>query len=236
MIISFVSAKGGVSKSTLAGHLVGWLAMHQAKVVLVDCDTQASCSEWIAEACPEVRTKRFLDADAILNGLPGLSAEAEFIVADCPGNQGEIGRALLMWADLAIIPCKASAFEARALEKNLAYVSQAQAIRKGKPDAVVVLSMVRNGYRLTRDMRSAAEETGVRVAQSTIGLRQVIADAPGQASFVWRMGSRAQSAAEDMDRLFNEIVLPYLGTDSPEATLVERCVINKRKTQLQVSK
>ncbi len=191
--------------------------MRQASVVLVDCDSQASCSEWIAEACPEVPIIRFSDADAILNGLPGLSTEADFIVADCPGNQGEIGRALLMWADLAIIPCKASVFEARALEKNLVYVRQAQAIRQGKPEAVVVLSMVRSGYRLTRDMRAAAEVTGVRVAESSIGLRQAIADAPGQGSFVWRMGAAAKPAAEEMERLFTELMSPHLKASSREA-------------------
>ncbi|MDZ4851409.1 MAG: ParA family protein [Pirellulaceae bacterium] len=33
------NSKGGVGKTTMAGHLAGWLHAHHQKVVLVDCDT-----------------------------------------------------------------------------------------------------------------------------------------------------------------------------------------------------
>jgi Mrp family chromosome partitioning ATPase len=55
MIISLVNSKGGVGKSTLAGNLAGWLASHGRSVILADCDTQQSSSEWIAEALPEIQ-------------------------------------------------------------------------------------------------------------------------------------------------------------------------------------
>ena len=162
MIISLVNSKGGVGKSTLAGNLAGWLVSHGRSVILADCDTQQSSSEWITEALPDIQIVCLANADAVLDVLPSLAQEADFVIADGPGSQTETSRALLMWADLAILPCKASMFEARALNKNTAFVRQAQAIRKGPPEVIAVLSMVGREYRLTRDMREAAAGLVVR--------------------------------------------------------------------------
>ena len=76
----------------------------------------------------------------------------------------------------------------RALAKNARFVRQAQAIRKGKPDAIVVLSMVGENYRLTKDMKTAAMELKLSLASTALVLRQPHADAPGQSTFVWQMG------------------------------------------------
>ena len=210
MIIALVNSTGGVGKSTLAGNLAGWLHDQGHKVILADCDSQQSSSEWIREAAPEIQVARLANADEVLDELPQLAAEADFVVADGPGSQTETSRSLLMWADLAVIPCKASMFEARALDKNTAFVRHAQAIRKGPPEAVAVLSMVGKDYRLTKDMREAAASLRLTLAESPVTLRQAYADAPGQATFVWRMGYQAKDATEEIDALFREI-LPEIG-------------------------
>ena len=139
MIIAIVNSKGGVGKSTMAGNLAGWLALHGKHVILADCDLQQSSSEWIQEANPSIRVVRMSNADQVLDELPSLRLEADYVIADGPGSQTETSRALLMWADLAIVPAKASMFEARALSKNTSFIRQAQAIRHGLPDAVCVL-------------------------------------------------------------------------------------------------
>lgn len=206
MIVALVNSKGGVGKSTLAGNLVGWLHEHGRQVILADCDTQGSSSEWIREALPQVQVVRFSNADEVLEELPLLAKEAEYVIADGPGSQTETSRALLMWADLAIIPCKASMFEARALSRNTAFVRQAQAIRKGPPEAVAVLSMVGRDYRLTKDMYEAAAGLQLSITNTPITLRQSYADAPGQAAFVWNLGYSAKDAADEIDRLFQELL------------------------------
>lgn len=218
MIISFVNSKGGTGKSTLAGNLAGWLAKHGRSVILVDCDAQQSSSEWMAEALPEIFVVRLANADDVFNELPLLAEEAEFVIADGPGSQTEISRALLMWSDLAIIPCKASMFEARALDKNTGFVRQAQKIRNGLPEAIAVLSMVGRDYRLTRDMREAAESLNLKLADTPITLRQAYADAPGQARFVWDMGYSAKDAADEIHQLFSEF-LPEIAVEDFEYQL-----------------
>ena len=211
MIIAFVNSKGGVGKSTLAGCLVGWLHKHGREVILADCDTQCSSSEWIKEAIPQLQVVRLSNADEVLDELPVLSKEAEFVICDGPGSQTETSRALLMWADLAIIPCKASMFEARALDKNTAFVRQAQAIRGGPPCALAVMTMVGSNYRLTRDMREAASGLRLSLADSSITLRQAYADCPGQARFPWDLGYPRPKAAREIDALFREIFPDAIG-------------------------
>lgn len=206
MIIALVNSKGGVGKSTIAGNLAGWLQKQGRSVILADCDTQKSSSEWVREAAPGIEIYRLETSDEILDELPSLKSQADFIVADGPGSQTEVSRALLMWADLAIIPCKASMFEARALDKNTAFVRQAQAIRNGAPNAVAVLSMVGRDYRLTKDMREAASALQLDIAQTSVSLRQAYADAPGQGTFVWEMGYSARDAAKEIEQLFAELV------------------------------
>jgi len=218
MIISLVNSKGGVGKSTLAGNLAGWLAEHGRSVILADCDTQQSSSEWIVEAMPDIQVVRLSNADAVLDELPVLAEEADFVIADGPGSQTETSRALLMWADLAIMPCKASMFEARALDKNTAFVRQAQAIRKGPPEVIAVLSMVGREYRLTRDMRDAAAALGLKIAETPVTLRQAYADAPGQSTFVWKMGYHAKGAAEEINRLFAELFPEIAGSKGDSQT------------------
>ena len=205
MIIVVANSKGGVGKSTIAVHLAGWLARQGHRVTLADCDTQASSSIWMAEANPEIRTVRLGGPDDILNQLPVLHTETEFLVADGPGSNTETSRALLLRADFAIVPCKASMLEVRALAQATDVLRQAQDIRGGFPNAVIVLSMVGKHYRLTEDMKHAAAALKLPLAATALTLRQIYADSPGQGTFVWKMGSRGREVAAEVDALFREL-------------------------------
>lgn len=205
-IIAVANSKGGVGKSTTAVHLAAWLHDQGYKVVLADCDTQQSSSEWIREACPGVRAVRLDNPDHILNELPILAQEADYVVADGPGSQTETSRALLLRADIAIVPCKASMLEVRALAKATEVLRQAQDIRGGVPRAIIILSMVGKHYRLTKDMKEAAAALNLPMAKTPMILRQIYADAPGQGAVVWNLGARAREASEEVKRIFSEIL------------------------------
>ncbi len=206
MIIAIANSKGGVGKSTVSVHLAAWLQSHGHKVLLADCDTQHSSSEWAKIALPEVTTVCMDSPDDVLNDLPRLAEDVDYVVADGPGSQTEMSRALLLRADFAIVPCKASMLEVRALTKATDVLRQAQDIRQGMPRAVAVLSMVGKKYRLTEDMREAASALQLPLANSAFTLRQIFADAPGQSEVVWNMGSKGKAAAKEIEAVFQEIL------------------------------
>lgn len=206
VIIVVANSKGGVGKSTLSVHLAAWLHEQGCRVTLADCDTQQSSSEWVREAAPAVKAVRLDNPDIILNELPVLNAETDFVIADGPGSQTETSRALLLRADLAIVPCKASMLEVRALAKATEVLRVSQDIRSGLPRAVIVLSMVGKHYRLTQDMKDAAAALNLPLAAGAMTLRQIYADAPGQGTVVWNMGARARDAADEVDHIFREIL------------------------------
>lgn len=206
MIIVVANSKGGVGKSTVAVHLAAWLHRRGRRVVLADCDAQQSSSEWLREADPDIRCVRLDNPDVILSELPLLAADADYVIADGPGSNTETSRALLLRADLAVVPCKASMLEVRALAKATEVLRTAQDIRAGVPAAKIVLSMVGRNHRLTHDMKEAAAALGLPLASRAMVLRQVHADAPGQGAVVWDLGTRAREAAEDVDALFRELL------------------------------
>src|SRR5919202_969873 len=206
MIIVVANSKGGVGKSTLAVHLAAWLHEQGHTVTLADCDTQHSSSDWAAEAVPAVKCVRLADPDAILDTLPSLAEQSDFIVADGPGSNTETSRALLLRADLALVPCKASMLEVRALAQATNVLRQAQDIRGGQPRAVIVLSMVGKTYRLTQDMKDAAAALELPHAKTALTLRQIYADAPGQGAVVWQLGARGREATDEVQALFREVL------------------------------
>src|SRR5437588_4375848 len=206
VIIVVANSKGGVGISTIAVHLAAWLHEQGHSVTLADCDTQHSSSEWAKEAIPEVKAVRLADPDEILDRLPALAQQTDFVVADGPGSNTETSRALLLRADLAIVPCKASMLEVRALAQATNVLRQAQDIRGGRPRAMIVLSMVGKTYRLTQDMKNAAAALELPLARTALTLKQIYADAPGQGAVVWHLGARAREAAREVEGLFREIL------------------------------
>lgn len=206
MIIVLANSKGGVGKTSLAVNIAVWLDEQGHSVTLADCDAQMSSSQWLADAAPHIKTVVLSDPSSILDTLPQLDLEADFVVADGPGSNTETSRALLLRADLAIVPCKASMLEVRALAQATSVLRQCQDIRQGMPPAVIVLSMVGKNYRLTNDMKEAAHALDLPLAATPVTLRQIYADAPGQGTVVWKMGSRGKEAAAEFTALLHELL------------------------------
>jgi chromosome partitioning protein len=211
MIVATINSKGGVGKSTLAAHLAAWFYERGKKVVLVDSDRQASSSSWLSEAEPGIKAVQAQSADEIYKLLPELYEDCEVLIADGPAGLEELSRILLMFADVAIVPCGASRLDTDATGDAVKLIEQARVQRKFSgtqgdlPQGLFVINKLQPYTVLGRELAEHAQEIGIPVAHHKLHLRQVYADAPGQRSFVWRMGNRAAVAAAEINALFQEV-------------------------------
>ena len=205
MIVALSNSKGGVGKSTLAVHLaVAWHDQRRG-VALVDADVQGSSSVWIHEAAPELPVFRLQTPDEVLEQVPLIGRRFEWVVIDGPAGLSEVTRAILLIADIALLPCGPSVLDLRALHEALRVVGQAQQIRQGPPCPVLVPNKLQVQYRLSQEFLETVKSLGIR-SLSGLRLRQAYADAAGQGTVVWRLGLRGEAAALEMNSLIGELV------------------------------
>ena len=202
MIIALTNSKGGVGKSTLAVHLAVWWQEQGARVALVDADAQGSSSVWLHEASPEIAIHRLQTPDEILEGVPKLQTEFEHLIIDGPGGLSEVTRAILLVADFTLLPCGPSTLDLRAVNAAIRVVKQAQTIRQGPPQAVLVPNKLQVQYRLSRELLATASSLEIP-ATPGLRLRQAYADAVGQGTVVWKLGPSGEPAAFEIRELFD---------------------------------
>ena len=206
MILACTNAKGGVGKSTIAVHLAAWLLEKGKNLVFVDSDVQGSSSAWLSEAAPEIKTHRLLTSQDVLDQLPKLAVEFDYVVADGPAGLSEVTRSILCLADLALFPCGPSVLDLRAVIDALEVNKQIQAVRNGLPKEVVVPNKLQTQYRLSKELLHTVKGWGMPVGEG-LRLRQAYADAAGQGTVVWRMHTEsARAATAELQFLFQQLL------------------------------
>lgn len=205
-IVAIAQAKGGVGKSTLAVHLLAWLAERGHNVALLDADPQRSSSLWAAQAVPAAHIEAATDPDAILETIPHLQKRCGFLICDGQAGLPEASRALLLRADLALLPVGPSVLDLRALADAVRLVKQAQSIRAGKPAATVVLNRFQaQRTRIGEEAQEAAGSFGLRVARSIIHNRVAVSDSASQGSVAWLLAG-GEAAGAEFNELFEEVI------------------------------
>ena len=205
MIYAMTNSKGGVGKSTLAVHLAVWLKEQGARVALVDSDVQGSSSVWLHEVESDLKILRLQTPDDVLDQIPRIQPEFDHLIVDGPAGLSEVTRTILLVADVTFLPCGPSVLDLRAANDAIRAVRQVQRIRDGLPQAVLVPNKLQIQYRLSIEFLETARSLEIP-ASSGLRLRQAYADAAGQGTVVWRMGTRsAVDAATEIQTLFKEL-------------------------------
>jgi len=125
-IISLVSSKGGVGKTTSAVVLAGEFAAAGRKVVLVDADPNRPLEAWARlRALPEtMRVVTDDSAETIIDTIEDARAGADFVIVDLEGTATDrIGFAVAR-SDLVLIPLQSSVLDAAEAAKSVKLVRQ----------------------------------------------------------------------------------------------------------------
>ncbi len=207
-IISLLNEKGGSGKSTTSLHFAFWLYTKKKKVQIVDSDPQKSCSKWVAAMGNPIPVTILTTPDDLLDKIPELAAQTDFLVIDAPPGLAESSRAILFRTDLAVIPCQPSGLDLDAASDAIRLIKQAQSVRGGLPKAAIFINRASKGTRLKDEAVSLINNISTASAlKTTVHQRQAIADAFGQGATVFDLkGSGASDAAAEFEQLFKEII------------------------------
>jgi chromosome partitioning protein len=205
----FVNQKGGCSKSTSSTHYSRWLHREGYTVAIIDCDAQKSSAIWI----DAMRSEKFdvpvftlTTPDDVLEKVPDIAEQHDFVVIDGPGGISELTRAILLVSDVALVPCQPSGLDIRSGSDAVRLIKQAQKVRGGAPTAALFLSRAVKGTTLKDEALAVLNELGYPVLNTVIHQRQAIADSFGQQATVFDMSGRAASdCAREYEKLFKEI-------------------------------
>jgi chromosome partitioning protein len=205
-VITFANSKGGVGKSTLAVHLAIWAFDRGIKTALVDTDRQRSSSRWIAEAEPGITIRVANTPEECLAAVVETRQSHDLVVGDGAAGLDELSRALLLISDLAILPLTPSLLDLLSVQQASEILRYAQGVNGGRPDGRIVLNKMRTRGSISRELKEAAPNLGVGVARTVIRDLEAYRDAAGQSSSVTRLGRKTESAADEIDALFREIL------------------------------
>lgn len=208
MILALVSQKGGVGKSTLAVSIAWELQARGARVLAVDADPQGTL-----RVTGEVAAELGLKAPSIValgkdlyrpDQLPQLAKAFDHVVIDTPGRLGDVQRAALMVADVALVPVGQSAADTWGVTETLEVVKQAQILR---PELRAVLVLTRKLPRtaLGRAARDVLAGAGLPLLTAETTLRVAWQEALAAGAGVAQYAPQDAAALELRD-LVDELV------------------------------
>ena len=138
-IIGIVQVKGGAGRSTLATNLAGELSK-QGRTVLIDGDMpQGTSASWYAirqqgGKAEGLTADTAKDHRELIEKVEHYRQQADYIVLDGPPRIAEMTRAMLVLADLCLIPVGASVAEIWATTDVLTLIERSIASDKPRID------------------------------------------------------------------------------------------------------
>lgn len=181
-IIGVIQVKGGAGRSTVATNLAGELSK-QAKTVLIDCDMpQGTSASWYAVRQQAGKAGNLVADTASthheLVAKVQKHSDAAYIVLDGPPRIAELTRAILVLADLCLVPVGASAAEIWATGDVLTLLAEAKKLKI--INARLIWTRHRAHTRLAQELTDQAEkELGLPAMRSALGMRVAYMEALG---------------------------------------------------------
>ena len=144
--IMVLNSKGGSGKSTIATSIASYYATQGNKVVLVDCDPQASSLEWLAARPSGRSTISAIDGSS---GKFRIPRSADYIVYDTPAAvHGKDLSAFLRRAQSIIIPVLPSPIDMRAATPFIRKVLDNGRVARKEARVALIANRCRENYNI----------------------------------------------------------------------------------------
>ena len=206
-IIGLVQIKGGAGRSTVSTNLAGELSK-LSNVVLIDCDMpQGTSASWFAVRQQKGRQGK-LQADTALTHKDLIDKvkqyqEADYIILDGAPRAAEMTKAILILADLCLIPVGASAAEIWATSDILQLIGEASKVKEVK--ARMLWTRYRAHTRLAQELSGlAVNELGLDTLTASTGMRVAYMEALGEGLTVTELSD--SSAKDEIKAITTEVL------------------------------
>lgn len=187
--VAVVSAKGGVSKSTLSVHLTSVFARQGSDSMLLDTDVQMSSCEWSEAgmglgfpvvACPRPQVETFVKS---------LALPRDYLVLDTAGTAATSPAtiAAVRLADFVLVPMTPSALDIWSCNALVDMLKTRIDITGGHLKVAFVLTQTTARSRLARSVREALLETGLPVLDTVMTRRKSYAEAAAKGCTVFEL-------------------------------------------------
>ena len=211
MIITVISFKGGVGKSTISQNLAVTFAHAGKEVCILDADKNESSSIWESfrdEDLPNVPVYHVGEQADISKTINNLSSKYDILVVDCPPAIEKITSRAVAKSDISLIPVSTTGGgDIWATEKFLEHIE----LLRSKLDAPLPCYFVVNRYESNVNMHKAylealkehQEEYNVGMIETIIAKRNAYGEANsnGKGVIEWdnpKAKKEAKSLAKDV--------------------------------------
>ncbi len=209
-VLSIISQKGGVGKTTIATALAVAAEADGKHVAVFDLDDQASASFWsdVREApTPAVKEVKAVRLPVYLEAMR--EAGCDLVIIDCPPVHKDVALDAASLSDFVLIPSKADVFDVRSMALTVQLVRQL-----GKPAAVVFTFCPPSGPEVP-DAKTAVAGLNATLCPVEIHQRKAFARAQqsGQVAQEYEPGGKA---AAEMQSLYSYISIVLYGKSHGE--------------------
>jgi chromosome partitioning protein len=169
-VISLVSSKGGVGKSTAAVVLAGEIIDAKGTVSVIDADPNQPILRW-SNDLGKRKGLRVIGDVSERNMIDTIEAEAKrsaFVIIDLEGSANLMVAYAISRSDLALVPVQGSHLDAEEGARSIALIRETEKGFKTKVDHAVLLSRTSTAIRerTMNDILASFEKGGVDVLKT----------------------------------------------------------------------
>ena len=214
-VISVISTKGGVGKSTIVTNIATEAAAAGRNVIIVNSDTQKSVVYWNAfrnanPALTQIPVYQWKPENGDLNkGIRQLPSGWDLAVIDVCGTDNRALRSAMLAADLIVVPTTPSGADFHVLRnETIPVLKEMHKATKATSTGVIVINMWHWSHRLHRTVTEAMNamiKADYRICETRLKRLAVFQDAITSGMGVSEYAPKSE-AARNVTALYTELM------------------------------